>query len=176
MHLDLSTMLLQWATGGLAFGWVTTRGRLVSLGYGWLLRVVFGLMAAAAVAAELADHHDGVGRTLFLVGGAGVVLGAALALGVSVARRRAGVGAARVARARAAARVAAMTGPVEPGPDDGAAAGAPGGRPGREFPPSSTSSPRRSAPSACSVRRPSPVARSGSPGCGSWSAPRSSAS
>ena len=38
VHLDAATILLQWATGGLAFLWVTTRGRLVSLGYGWLLR------------------------------------------------------------------------------------------------------------------------------------------
>ncbi len=128
-------MLLQWATGGLAFGWVTTRGRLVSLGYGWLLRVVFGLMAAGAVAAELADDHHGVGRTVFLVGGVGVVFGAGLALGVSVARRRAGVGAARVSRARAAARVAAMTGPVASGPEADTATGVPHRQPGREFPP-----------------------------------------
>jgi hypothetical protein len=137
VHLDLSTILLQWATGGLAFGWVTTRGRLVSLGYGWLLRAVFGVMAAGAVAAELADDHHGVGRTLVLVGGAGVVLGAALALGVSVARRGAGVGGARVARARAAARVAAMTGPGEtaPGPSDGGAARVRDEGSGPEFPP-----------------------------------------
>ena len=48
MKLDAATFLLQWATGGLLFGWVTTRRREVSLGYGWLLRSVFGVMAAAA--------------------------------------------------------------------------------------------------------------------------------
>ena len=50
MKLDGATFLLQWATGGLAFLWVTTRRREVSLGYGWLLRGVYGLMAAGAVA------------------------------------------------------------------------------------------------------------------------------
>ena len=101
MHLDLSTILLQWATGGLAFLWVTTCGRLVSLGYGWLLRSVFGLMAVGAFAAELADDHHGAGHGLFLVGSAGVVVAASVALVVSVVRRGAGVGAAPRARGRA---------------------------------------------------------------------------
>ena len=38
VRLELSTVLLQWAAGGLLFGWVTTRRREVGLGYGWLLR------------------------------------------------------------------------------------------------------------------------------------------
>ena len=42
VKLDAATFLLQWATGGLLFGWVTTRRREVSLGYGWLIRIVFG--------------------------------------------------------------------------------------------------------------------------------------
>ena len=37
-------------TGGLLFCWVTTRRREVGLGYGWLLRSVFGVMAVGAVA------------------------------------------------------------------------------------------------------------------------------
>ena len=45
MQLDLATFLLQWATGGLLFCWVTTRRREVGLGYGWLLRISFGVMA-----------------------------------------------------------------------------------------------------------------------------------
>lgn len=117
MRLDLSTILLQWATGGLAFAWVTTRGRLVSLGYGWLLRAVFGLMAAGAFAAELADRHGGAGRTLFLVGAGGVVVAASIALVVSVVRRRAGVGVGRAVRAEAAERVATMAGRAGAEPD-----------------------------------------------------------
>ena len=41
-------MLLQWATGGLVFLWVTTRRREVGLGYGWLLRGVYGRSPSAA--------------------------------------------------------------------------------------------------------------------------------
>ena len=59
MHLDAATILLQWATGGLAFLWVTTRGRLVSLGYGWLLRGVYGVLALGAAFAELRSGHTG---------------------------------------------------------------------------------------------------------------------
>ena len=47
MKLDAATFLLQWATGGLLFGWVTTRRRQVSLGYGWVIRIVFAVLAAA---------------------------------------------------------------------------------------------------------------------------------
>ena len=44
MRLDLASVMLQWATGGLLFCWVTTRRREVSLGYGWLIRGVFALV------------------------------------------------------------------------------------------------------------------------------------
>src|SRR4051812_4631108 len=110
VHLDAATILLQWGTGGLAFLWVTTRGRLVSLGYGWLLRSVYGVFALGALFAELRSAHTGTGHVAFLVGAAGVVAGALVALLVSVVRRDAGVGAARMRAAAAAARVAAMTG------------------------------------------------------------------
>src|SRR5262245_46073364 len=50
IRLDAATVLLQWATGGLAFLWVTTRHREVGLGYGWLLRGVYVLMAGGALA------------------------------------------------------------------------------------------------------------------------------
>ena len=49
IRLDAATVLLQWAVGGLAFLWVTTRRREVSLGYGWLLRGTYGLMALGAL-------------------------------------------------------------------------------------------------------------------------------
>ena len=45
IRLDAATVLLQWAVGGLAFLWFTTRRREVGLGYGWLLRGIYLLMA-----------------------------------------------------------------------------------------------------------------------------------
>ena len=48
IRLDAATVLLQWATGGLLFLWVTTRGRQVGIGYGWLLRGTYLLMALGA--------------------------------------------------------------------------------------------------------------------------------
>ena len=44
--VDVATVLCQWATGGLAYLWVTTRRGEVGLGYGWLLRCVYGAIAA----------------------------------------------------------------------------------------------------------------------------------
>ena len=41
MAFDGATFLLQWATGGLLFLWVTTRRREVGLGYGWLMRGIY---------------------------------------------------------------------------------------------------------------------------------------
>src|ERR687898_814769 len=50
IRLDAATVLLQWAVGGLLFLWVTTRGRQVGIGYGWLLRGVYMAMALGAFA------------------------------------------------------------------------------------------------------------------------------
>ena len=61
MRLDAATVLLQWATGGLFFLWVTTRRREVGLGYGWLLRGVFLVMAAGAAAVLAAGNRGGAG-------------------------------------------------------------------------------------------------------------------
>ncbi len=106
MRLDAATVLLQWAVGGLLFLWVTTRRREVGIGYGWLLRSVYLVMAAGAVAA---------GRALDPVpvrdaAAAGVVVAAGVALAVSVVRRRAGVAGERERQERRSARVTAMTG------------------------------------------------------------------
>jgi hypothetical protein len=137
MTLDLASVLAQWAVGGLAFLWVTTRRREVSLGYGWLLRGVYGGLALLALLAELRSDETGAAHAVFVAGMAATVLAAAVALLVSVLRRGAGVSGHRAARARREARVAAM---VEPG-DGGAGAGVmePGdggaGAGGREFPP-----------------------------------------
>ena len=106
IELDAATFLLQWAAGGLLFCWVTTRHRLVGLGYGWLLRATYGLMALLALAVGLRFNPFWV-RDL---ASAGVAVGAGLALWQSVVRRRVGVsGQVALAEARTA-RVATMTG------------------------------------------------------------------
>src|SRR5690606_20121197 len=87
-RLDAATVLLQWATGGLLFLWVTTRRREVSLGYGWLLRGTYLLMALGAL---LAGLRYGEGVLLREVSSAGVVLASGVALAVSITRRAAGV-------------------------------------------------------------------------------------
>lgn len=50
IQLDAATVLLQWATGGLLFLWVTTRRREVGIGYGWLVRGIFVVLAMGAAA------------------------------------------------------------------------------------------------------------------------------
>jgi len=109
VKLDGATFLLQWATGGLAFLWITTRRREVSLGYGWLLRAVYGVMAIAA-AALFATQELTAARSLALAAAIGVVVFAAVSLAVSVVRRRAGVSGRVELRAERRARVAAMVG------------------------------------------------------------------
>ena len=88
VKLDGATFLLQWATGGLLFLWVTTRRREVGLGYGWLLRGVYGVIAAGAVA--LFAHRGAHGRARHRARGLGRrrARGRGVALVVSVARRR----------------------------------------------------------------------------------------
>ena len=106
MSVDAATVLLQWSTGGLLFLWVTTRRREVGIGYGWLLRAVYLVMAVGAVAAGQVLDPVPV-RDL---AAAAVALAAGAALVVSVVRRRAGVRGERERQGRRSARVAAMTG------------------------------------------------------------------
>jgi hypothetical protein len=126
VKLDLATVLLQWATGGLAFCWVTTRRREVGLGYGWLLRATYLVLAVGAFVAGRADDASGAGAAMRDVGAAGVAVGAAIALAVSVARRGAGVRGHQAVRAERRARVRAMLGRGDE-PDEAGDA--------REFPP-----------------------------------------
>ncbi|MBK5224829.1 MAG: hypothetical protein JJE52_18535 [Acidimicrobiia bacterium] len=107
MTLDAATVLLQWATGGLLFLWVTGRRREVGLGYGWLLRGTYGLMATLAV---WIGWRYGEAVPVRDAAGVGVVVAATAALAVSVARRGAGVSGQRELASRRSARVAAMTG------------------------------------------------------------------
>ncbi|HZP28499.1 MAG TPA: hypothetical protein VFC99_06080 [Acidimicrobiia bacterium] len=108
MRLDLASVMLQWAAGGLLFGWVTTRRREVGIGYGWLLRASFGVIAAIGVGAGIANDDHGTGATVRDVFGIAMIAAAAVALAVSVARRRAGVSGQRARREARAGRVAAM--------------------------------------------------------------------
>jgi hypothetical protein len=106
IHLDAATVLLQWATGGLAFLWVTTRHRAVGLGYGWLVRGVFAALAAGAFVCGMLLDTVVVREVAAL----GVVAAALVAFGVSVARKAAGVAGQQAEHDRRSARVAGMTG------------------------------------------------------------------
>ena len=64
MRLDLATVLLQWAAGGLAFCWVSTRRRVIGLGYGWLLRSSFAVIGLAGVVAGITNDDAGTGATV----------------------------------------------------------------------------------------------------------------
>jgi hypothetical protein len=104
IRLDAATLLLQWAAGGLLFLWVTTRRREVGIGYGWLLRGTFGLIALSALWAGLAFQPVPVRDVVSAL----VAVATFAALAVSVARRRAGVAGQRAEAERRRERVAAM--------------------------------------------------------------------
>ncbi|MFM7044212.1 MAG: hypothetical protein ACKOYG_01490 [Ilumatobacteraceae bacterium] len=126
IRLDAATVMLQWAVGGLAFCWITTRHREVGLGYGWLLRATYALIALAGVAAGLRYRPVAVRDAA----GAAVAVAALAALAVSVVRRRAGVSGRLVEHDRRSARVAEMTGIDRAVDDDVPTDGS-----AREFPP-----------------------------------------
>ncbi|MEM9039197.1 MAG: hypothetical protein AAGD33_04790 [Actinomycetota bacterium] len=141
IRLDAATVLLQWAAGGMFFCWFTTRRRIVGLGYGWLLRGVYACFAAGAFAAGLALGFDPVRDLASL----GVAISCLVVLGISIARKSAGVSGQLAEHERRSERVAAMTGiernrpEVDPEADpetggDGAAA-EDGARTVGEFPP-----------------------------------------
>ena len=127
MRLDAATVLLQWATGGLLFLWVTTRRREVGLGYGWLLRGVYFVMAVAAAVIPAGDT-GGAGATLRTAGAIVTAVAAAGALAMSIALRGGGVSGQRARRAARAERVDAMTGRARTNAPRNDVAG-------REFPP-----------------------------------------
>ena len=102
MQLDAATVLLQWAAGGLLFLWVTTRRREVGIGYGWLLRGTYLLLAAGAVWVGAATDASAV----LLASAAATALAATAALVVSIVRRRAGVAGERERLERTRERVA----------------------------------------------------------------------
>ena len=106
IRLDAASVLLQWAVGGLAFLWFTTRRREVGLGYGWLLRSIYLLMAAAAVVLGLRFGVVWVRE----ISAAAVAATALFALIVSIYHRGAGVSGQSDEHDRRSRRVAEMTG------------------------------------------------------------------
>jgi hypothetical protein len=106
IRLDAATVLLQWATGGMLFGWFTTRRRIIGIGYGWLVRGVYMCFAIGALAAGL---RFGVVPARE-IGSVGVAVSCLCALVVSVTRRKAGVSGQQAEFDRRSERVAAMTG------------------------------------------------------------------
>ncbi len=114
--LDAATVLLQWAVGGMAFCWFTTRRREVGLGYGWLLRGTYLLMAVGAFLAGVSLGVVPVREAASL----GVAASCLVGLVVSIVRRKAGVSGQRAEHDRRTARVAAMTG-IDRAPSAGTA-------------------------------------------------------
>jgi hypothetical protein len=106
IRLDAATVLLQWSVGGLAFLWFTTRRREVGIGYGWLLRGIYVLMAAGGAVIGM---RFGVvwARDLSSVAVAALAL---FALLVSIVHRHAGVSGQTEEHDRRSQRVAEMTG------------------------------------------------------------------
>lgn len=102
----MATVLLQWSVGGLLFLWITTRRREVGLGYGWLLRGTYLVLAAGGA---LAGFRYGL-VPVREIGAIAVVIAALGALVVSIVYRRAGVSGASVEHDRRSERIAAMTG------------------------------------------------------------------
>ena len=127
IRLDAATVLLQWAVGGMLFCWFTTRRREVGLGYGWLLRATYLLLAVGATFVGFRFTTVALREAASIA----VAVTCAVALVASVTRCRAGVHGQHVEHDRRTARVAAMTG-IERDRD---VTNEPGERIGREFPP-----------------------------------------
>ncbi len=106
IELDAATVLLQWATGGLFFLWITSRRRLVGIGYGWTMRLSY---IGIAVIGLVVGLNFG---TLWVreIATIGLIAATTFALVVSWVRRKAGVAGQREVVERRSARVAAMTG------------------------------------------------------------------
>ncbi|MFZ4584527.1 MAG: hypothetical protein ACOYNI_04790 [Acidimicrobiia bacterium] len=110
MTLVFGSVMVQVAVGGLAFCWVTTRHRVVGIGYGWLLRITYAVIAFIGVISLAGESQGGGARVVEIVAAVAMILATLVALAVSVVRRAAGVSGQRAERARKLARVAAMVG------------------------------------------------------------------
>ena len=106
LRLDAATVLQQWSVGGLFYLWITSRRREVGIGYGWLLRGVYALIALGSA---VAGFRFGV-VCVREIASFGVVAACLVALVVSYRRRRTGVLHQREQRDARSARIAQMTG------------------------------------------------------------------
>ena len=106
IDLDAVTVLLQWATGSLFFLWVTGRRREVGIGYGWTIRITFGILIAVAIAIGFTQGWLLI-REIFSIA---MLIAVSISMTVSVARRKVGVANQRRTEEQRTARVAAMTG------------------------------------------------------------------
>ena len=104
--LDAATVMIQWATGGLAFLWITTRTRTVGLGYGWLQRLTFITFGIIALVIAFYTRWVPVRDIANVL----MILASSVALWVSVARKSAGVKGQREVIERRSRRIAEMTG------------------------------------------------------------------
>ena len=106
IDFQASTFLLQWATGGLLFLWVSSKTRLIGLGFGWTTRITYLVIAGIGLVVGVK------GDTLWLreISNIGLLMATSFALLVSIARRKAGVKGQRELQRSRADRVSAMLG------------------------------------------------------------------
>ena len=106
IDFQASTFLLQWATGGLLFLWVSSKTRLIGLGFGWTTRITYLVIAGIGLVVGVK------GDTLRLreISNIGLLMATSFALLVSIARRKAGVKGQRELQRSRADRVSAMLG------------------------------------------------------------------
>ena len=106
IDFQASTFLLQWATGGLLFLWVSSKTRLIGLGFGWTTRITYLVIAGIGLVVGV------MGDTLWLreISNICLLMATSFTLLVSIARRKAGVKGQRELQKSRADRVSAMLG------------------------------------------------------------------
>lgn len=106
IDFQASTFLLQWATGGLLFLWVSSKTRLIGLGFGWTTRITYLVIAGIGLVVGV------MGDTLWFreISNIGLLMATSFALLVSISRRKAGVKGQRELQKSRADRVSAMLG------------------------------------------------------------------
>lgn len=104
MKFEASTFFLQWAVGGLFFLWITSRQRMVGLGYGWTTRIVYIFIATIGLVIGLTSN------TVWLRESSSILLlvATSVAMAVSIGRRRAGVSGQKDIAQKRTLRVALM--------------------------------------------------------------------